>query len=138
MTIFDIIKNLCFNKKTTTVDLETNASPFILQRWLSMYSPGIALLVNETSNQQWSSFASTQHWIDFWMVTIPKLPFKRITYLKKPIDDAAAKQTLDTQIAQLAEMLQISQREVRQYVEQQPNIVDLLSHLAEDSKIYKT
>ena len=49
MTIFDFISNIAYTKNKNclnTVDEESEFQPFLVNRWLSMYSPSMAKLSN--------------------------------------------------------------------------------------------
>lgn len=99
-------------------------SPYMLQRWLSMYSPQVAMLVNATTNRVWASVASDpQAFVDLLDAIVPKLPFARISYIKKPSTEAPTTPH-STVIEIISQMLRISQREATQYIEQDPSLVD--------------
>lgn len=55
----------------------------MVNRWLSMYSPDVAALVNSTTNQWWSIFETKQEQYDFLFNLIGKNRFKKINYIKK-------------------------------------------------------
>ena len=49
MTIFDFISSVLFTKKRnclSTIDEENEFSPYMLNRWCSMYSPTVATFSN--------------------------------------------------------------------------------------------
>lgn len=123
MTIFDQIKTIAFTKGHVDVmQTDQPVSPYMLQRWLSMYSPQMARLINATSNQHWDPLASDpQMFVNLLEVAVPKLQFKRISYIKKPINEKSEDTDAPT-VEAVANLLFISQREARQYIEQDPSI----------------
>ncbi len=97
-------------------------SPYMLQRWLSMYSPQVAVLVNATTNRAWSSLTSdTQAFVNLFETVIPRLRFTRISYIKKPVVEQKVSSN-DEVVEIIAELFQISQREARDYITQDPSI----------------
>jgi hypothetical protein len=85
VTIFDILKTLLHTKSKIDLNLsdEKDFNLFIVNRWLSMYSPQIAVVINETSNRWWSMFKTKQEQYDFLLKLLPRVPFKRTSYIKK-------------------------------------------------------
>ena len=85
MTIFDNISALLIKKERLEINLENEKdfSLYMVNRWLSMYSPEIATVLNSTINKWWSIFATKQEQFDFLFTLLEKSRFKRITYLKK-------------------------------------------------------
>ena len=123
VTIFDAINDIAFRKRHQQLPANHQVNPFLLQRWLSMYSPEVACLVAATGNRQWASMTDAQVWYDYWCTIIPRLPFKRIAYIKKSKQE---KSEHEPQIEALCAILQLSKREVAQYVEQDPSILALV------------
>lgn len=122
MTIFDQIKYVAFTKQHIDVmQTDQPVSPYMLQRWLSMYSPPIAMLINAMTNQLWKGNTDPQQFVNLLEVVVPKLQFARISYIKKPL----AEQVDDKKQAPIeiiAQLLQISQKEAAEYCQQDPTL----------------
>jgi cytochrome oxidase Cu insertion factor (SCO1/SenC/PrrC family) len=116
MTIFDIIKDILFTKKQTcfiTVDEEREFAPFLVNRWLSMYSPSVAQISN-IINKYLGIFENKKDLYTFFMAIFPKVQNKKISYIKKNKEPKDNKD-LET-IALLAKNKELSQREIIDYI----------------------
>ena len=62
MTIFDFLSSVLTSKKYIELDTECEKefNLYMMNRWLSMYSPDVASLINATTNQWWSIFDNKQ------------------------------------------------------------------------------
>jgi hypothetical protein len=116
MTIFDYIASILFNKKQNclnSVDEESSFSPYIVNRWLSMYSPDLAIYSN-IINKYLGVFENKRELYSLFVAVFPKVPSKRITYIKKKKKE---KEEEDITLKQAALNLEMSQREILQLVE---------------------
>ena len=109
MTIFDLLNSILHSKKRIDVNLEDENvfSPFMINRWVSMYNGDLTCFVNNFLNRM-LPFDSKEGLYNFYFNLIPKLKFKRITYIKK-----ADKKELDL----LPTREFISRREMLMYVD---------------------
>ena len=85
-TVFDFIEAIIFTKNKDLIqstDDEKEFSPFMVNRWVSMYSPEMAHVVNETTNRYSGVFDSKKELFDFYVSVLPSVDFKRIKYIKK-------------------------------------------------------
>lgn len=115
MTIFDFISSTLFTKKKTclnTVDEESNFSPYMLNRWCSMYSPTVATFSN-ILNKYLSVFESKTDLYSLFVAVMPKVSSKRIFYIKKAKEEKTEE---DENIEMLAANLELSKREINQYI----------------------
>ena len=114
MTIFDIIGDILFNKKgiLQTVDQESEFQPYIVNRWLSMYSPLIAKHANILNKYQ-GIFDNKKDLYNLFLAVFPKVPFKKISYIKKVKEK---KEEQDENIKVVARNLELSEREINQYI----------------------
>jgi hypothetical protein len=115
MTIFDFLNSLLFSKKKdsiTSIDQESNFSPYMINRWASMYSPELALTANKL-NKYLSVFEDKRTLFSLFLNIFPKVQFKKINYIKKK---KAVEQETDEKIPLIAKNLEISQREVNHYI----------------------
>ena len=85
MTIFDFLSSVLTSKKHIELDTECEKefNLYMMNRWLSMYSPDVASLINATTNQWWSIFDNKQQQYDFLFHLLAKSKFKKINYVKK-------------------------------------------------------
>ena len=83
---------------------------------MSMYSPEIATLLNDTANWLYPVFTTKNDSYTFLHNIIPRQSFRRINYIKKPKQDHD--NSHDEIIQNIAESLEISKREVNVYVGQ--------------------
>lgn len=113
MNIFDIIADILFLKKRKTIaniDNETSFSPFMLNRWISMYSNALALKCNLLN--KYIAFNKHTSYSLFYSI-FDKVPTKKITYFKKKKEEANENDTVPL----FSKALEISQREVKLYSE---------------------
>jgi hypothetical protein len=114
MTIFDIISDIAFTKKTRYLDScedESVFSPYLTNRWLSMYSPLLAKTSNIV-NKYLMVFDDKQSLYKLFLNSFPKVVSKRINYFKKNKTD---KEENNNKL--VANTMEISIREVEQYID---------------------
>ena len=115
MTIFDIIGDLLFTKKgncLNTVDEESDFQPYIVNRWLSMYSADTAKHSN-ILNKYLGIFENKKELYNLFKDVFQKVPYKKISYIKK-VKEAKTEQ--DENIKLIAKNLELSEREISQYI----------------------
>ena len=118
--MFDYINKVLYKTKgpdTSNIKESEEFVPYMVQRWCSMYSPQIALLINCTSNRLWSALDDKELWFNYMHGVIPSCKFKRISYIKKKKDTELVAKNKET-VLKVANSLEISSREVSQYIEQ--------------------
>ena len=117
MTIFDILNDVLFTKKGNTlqnVDDESAFNMFMINRWVSMYSPNLAVVINNTTNRLHSVFDTKQDYYKYISKVLPKVNRKHIAYIKKVKKDDT--EEIDN-IKILAKRLELSEREIKSYYE---------------------
>ena len=122
INIFDYIKDILYRKKGTLLsnqDSETQFQPYMVQRWLSMYSPKMAKLLNQTLNRRWSAFESTdkQAWYKIFLVLVPRSPFRKIAYIKKNKELKKADPERQQLIKYLAAQMEMSEKEIHYIID---------------------
>lgn len=118
MTIFDSLNDILFTKKgklLNNVDEETDFNQYMLNRWISMYSPGMATIINSTTNWLYSVFETKQQYYKFISCVVPRVSFKRIHYIKKKKPEDTPKEIENIEL--LAKRLELSKREIKSYYE---------------------
>ena len=115
MTIFDFISDILFTKKKslTSIEEEGEFSPFLVNRWISMYSPANVNMCNKL-NKYLGIFESKKDLYNLFFASFSKLPYKKITYFKRK---KAEKDEKIDNIELLAKAKELSQREIKEYIE---------------------
>ena len=120
MNFFQLQNKLFYSdkrKKAEYLDSEGEQAfvPFLLNRWLSMYSKETVGFVNETLNKYCGIFdTDKQKTYRFYFNLIPRLKFKRISYVKKIKKDKDKQDEIDT-LKMIAKNKNISVRELEMY-----------------------
>jgi len=125
-TIFDYINDILYHKKgdlLSNVEHESGYNPYMINRWLSMYSPQIANLINLTSNRLYSVFETKSESYKFLLKVLPKSKPRRIGYIKKVKKEK--KDELDV-IETLASSLELSKREINLYIKESNTYLERL------------
>jgi len=115
-TIFNFIDSVLFNKKklNTINEGETEFNIYMVNRWCSMYSPDIAQIINQTSNQYKEVFTLKQDQYNFLFNILPKRKKKKIDYIKK---QKVENEKQDDLIPVLSKKMELSQREIKEYID---------------------
>lgn len=120
MNIFEQLDEIITTKDNKLLDNDEDLDtfiPYLTQRWLSMYSPSFAQIVNVSSNRLWKAMETKRDWYKLFVSIIPRSSKRRIPYIKKA--EKTAKKKIDSElIALIADNLEISRREVKLYIEQ--------------------
>lgn len=116
ITIFDILKNVLSTKQKdlfSDIESESVFSPYMLNRWLSMYSSKMVQPCSRI-NKYGSVFTDKKQNLRLFQNLIPKSPVKKISYIKK-VKETKAKEIEN--LALIAQNMELSQREVKSYIE---------------------
>lgn len=120
-TIFDYINAVLHSKDNTVfsnVDDESTFSAYMINRWISMYSPEMANLVNQTTNKYTNIFNTKQDQFNFFVSVYPRLRQKRIPYVKKAKTEKVKEdEEADLVLALIAKNRECSQREIKMFKE---------------------
>lgn len=115
MTIFDVLNDILFTKKRkcmNNVDDESTFNQYMTNRWISMYSGNLAVIINSTVNWFGGIFETKRDYYNFLHCIIPHVKRKRIHYIKK----VKPEEELEN-VESLAKRLEISKREIKLYYE---------------------
>jgi hypothetical protein len=115
MTIFDFIASVLFTKKKTclnSIDEESSFSPYMLNRWCSMYSKTTATFSN-ILNRYVGIFEDKKDLYSLFVAVMPKVSSKRISYIKRIKEEKIEE---NNNIELLAYNLELSKREIKQYI----------------------
>jgi hypothetical protein len=115
---FDLLNNVLFNKNTSEKKLREGLdelSPFMINRWGSMYDGNVCVLINATTNRFASIFEDKMRIYRMFLHIIPRLGRKRINYIKKKKveTDEEDQELIDT----LSRELELSKKEINMYIQ---------------------
>ena len=117
MNFFQLQNKLFYSKKETAGDLDTEGEqsfvPFLFNRWLSFYNNDMCVFTNETLNKLSTIFDDKQLTYKLYFYLIPRLKWKRISYIKKKKKEDQEEQDLTL----VAKNKNMSKRELLEYVE---------------------
>lgn len=117
--IFNQLNDLLFVKSKdhlTNIDQETDYNPYMVNRWVSMYSPDLAHVINNTVNWLYPIFETKSDHYNFLHAVLPRSSRKRINYIKKRKPDKGPDEP-EHSVEMLARNLELSQREVQQMID---------------------
>ena len=99
----------------SNIDNESEYVPYMINRWVSMYSPEHATIINSTVNWLHPVFETKVDHYNFLHTVLPKSSWRRINYIKKnKKEDEEEYENLEL----LASTLELSKREVKYFLEQ--------------------
>lgn len=116
--IFDIINDIVHYKSKNVLELNDNEKEYngyMINRWLSMYSDKYSVIINDTTNKYYNNFKTKKEQYEFLCSILPKGKIQRINYLKK---DKTENKVDKKVIEFLSKNLQLSQREITQYIQE--------------------
>lgn len=113
--IFDYIDSILYKKslKDLNVDHSAQYNPYLINRWISMYSVDAANIINCTVNSYGNVLSKQDHY-RFLNNLISKSSKKKISYIKKPKLDTD-KDSED--IKEIADIMELSEREIQELID---------------------
>tara|TARA_R110002020_G_scaffold145959_1_gene320351 strand:+ start:14193 stop:14570 length:378 start_codon:yes stop_codon:yes gene_type:complete len=118
MNFFKLQNKLFYSKKDNADVLDTegeqNFVPFLFNRWLSFYNNDMCVFTNETLNKFSAIFDDKQQAYRLYYYLIPRLKWKKISYIKKNKKD---KDDEEDHLTLIAKNKNISKRELLLYVD---------------------
>lgn len=115
-TIFDYLNTILFDKSNEISIEENDFNLYMVNRWLSMYSPDMANVINETSNKYGQTLAVKEDQFKFLLNMLPKQRKKHIGYIKKKKEIKSTKEEAIDMVTLIAKKMEISKREVENYI----------------------
>lgn len=84
MNLFDVLNSILYSKKRLELNLEDENIfiPYMINRWVSMYNGDLAVFINNFFNKS-LPFESKDGCYNYYFNLIPKLKFKKLSYIKK-------------------------------------------------------
>ena len=92
----------------------------MINRWISMYSPQMSVLINNTTNKYYGVFETKRENYKFLVSFLPKSRPYRISYIKKGTKDS---NDMSEIVSTLAKHLELSEKEISYYI--RSNNIDL-------------
>ena len=115
MNFFDVLNSILFSKKNSFENLDTeNFNLYMMNRWISMYSPELATMINFTTNRFGQVLDTQESQYNLLLNIFPKIKYKKLNYLKKKKEPK--KQSNDN-ISLIAKNKELSQREIINYMQ---------------------
>jgi hypothetical protein len=97
-------------------------NPYMVTRWISMVSPAYCAIINKAYNEKYQAFDDKQMLFDFLMTILPKRNIQFSHYIKPSINKKAKviNKKLENTVDELAASLEMSKREIRSMIENDP------------------
>lgn len=114
MTIFDFINSLLFTKKKevfSTIDDEEQFIPYMVNRWVSMYSDKMVQDCNMISRYL-QTFSDKKEIYKLMNIVYTKVPNKHIRYIKRSKEEKKEIENIDIMVKKY----EISKREIKDYL----------------------
>tara|TARA_R100001082_G_C4348270_1_gene153287 strand:- start:939 stop:1304 length:366 start_codon:yes stop_codon:yes gene_type:complete len=119
MNFFQLQNKLFYSKKEKVDNLDAEGEqafvPFLFNRWLSFYNNDMAIFTNETLNKFSTIFEDKQDTYKLYYHLIPRLKWKKISYIKKNKKD---KKDDEIDLSTFAKNKNISVRELKKYIKE--------------------
>lgn len=122
--MFEYLNDILFDKKKdklSNVDSEQDYNIYMINRWVSMYSPDTCNIINSTVNWLYPIFESKTDHYNFLVRLLPTYRRKYIPYIKKAKEDSNKQETDEIDIKLLCKNLELSEKEVKYLLEQNNN-----------------
>ena len=122
--MFTFLNDILFDKKgdkLSNIDGEQDYSPYMINRWISMYTPEICNVINSTVNWLHPVFDRKVDHYNFLIKLLPRCNRKFIPYIKRakePKTSTGNDTTDDYDVKILCRNLELSEREVKYLIEQ--------------------
>ena len=116
--LFDLLDKLLVSKKKIDINIgDETVHPYIINRWISMYSPEMATVINNTGNWLYSVFDNNHNdYFKFLQRFLPSMQNKRIYYIKKEKKNPH-EEGEDNNIKLLSNNLELCEREIKLLLE---------------------
>ena len=131
-TPYDFTKDILSNLDHVDINGGDTFPPYLIQKYISGVSPAYCNLINNILNNKLMYWKDPQEIYDFLKCILPKTKTPTFKYFKKNIDIKPEKK-VDFQ--QLSEVLEISQKNLREMFEYFPELKKNLKE--DDGKILK-
>lgn len=136
-TIFDHLNNVFVMKSADKV-AETDSFPFyMIQRWGSMHSTKMALLLNEYVNNHYKALVDSKMEYDYIKTVVPRLKSSKFRYIKKKEKTKVEKKKgtfTKEDVSLLCKVLSLSKRDISEIIMNSP---DELEKILNNTEVLK-
>lgn len=116
--LFDLLDRILFTKREVNHNIgDEQIHPYIINRWISMYSTQLCTVINNTGNWLYSVFDSNDQYYIFLQKFLPRVANRRIHYIKKTKKITNEKKDDTNDVDILARNLELSKREIKCLIE---------------------
>ena len=113
---FTLLKSI-FDKSEADIEPSNdNFNLYLAMRYISFYNPAFCQLMNETANtfKINAQFSTPQDGYNFLKGLLPKVPYKKIKYVKKQSSNNQIEKNISNEtLLKIANHLELSTREIR-------------------------
>ena len=117
--LFEVLDRILHSKKKINHNTgDEPVHPYIINRWISMYSTELCTVINNTGNWLYSVFDDHDQYFKFLQRFIPRVANRRIHYIKKAKKqpDKSEHDMLEN-VDMLSHHLELSKREIKCLIE---------------------
>lgn len=112
--LFDLLDRILFSKKKLDMNIgDEPIHPYIINRWISMYSTQLCTVINNTGNWLYNVFDTPDQYFRFLQTFMPRVANRRIHYIKKSKKQPTNKQAEPDDVEVLARNLELSKHEIK-------------------------
>ena len=116
---FALLRSI-FTKEVLDIEpTDENFPLYLANRYISFFHPNLCIFIDDAMNRYDKAQLLLEPKLAYKTLRaiIPKLPYSRIDYVKKPASERVKNTSVsDEQLKQLADLLEISKREVLSYL----------------------
>lgn len=116
---FFILLRSLFTKEVVDIEpADENFPLFLVNRYISFYHPNLCIYIDEVMNRYDKAQLLLEPKLAYQTLRaiLPKLPYSRISFVRKDVSEQAKnKNVSDEELKQIADLLEISKREVLLY-----------------------
>ena len=112
--LFEVLDRILHSKKKIEHNIgDEPIHPYIMNRWISMYSTQLCTIVNNTGNWLYSVFDTHQQYYKFLQTFLPRVATRRIHYIKKSKKEQSKTTDETNDVDVLSHNLELSKREIK-------------------------
>lgn len=116
--LFDLLDRILHSKRKIDRNIgDEPIHPYIINRWISMYSTQLCTVINNTGNWLYNVFDTSDQYFRFLQCFMPRVANRRIHYIKKSKNNPTNQQTQSDDVNMLAHHLELSSREIKCLIE---------------------
>lgn len=129
INLFNFINDILYKKQGNLLkdsDAEGQFNPYMINRWVSMYSPDACLYVN-VLNKYWNVYETKSQWYKMLISFLPRYNYKKINYIKKEKEKLKSDPNRNAFIETLAKSMDMSKKEINTLISD--NNIDITKYI---------